>query len=1448
MKAPRKSFAVAIAVLLLASLCLLAGCSGGGGGAGGEVCEHQWNAATCSLPKTCELCHATEGSALGHTPSADDGDCTTAVSCSVCNEICIAARAAHTGGEATCESLARCAVCNKEYGELLLHTWNADEATEESDKHCTVCGYVAAQRLPHTHGGKLTHVEATAPDCDTAGNAEHWRCACGMLFSDSEGTREITDPDSVILAATGHSHADAWSANAQKHWHACACGDKKDAAAHTWNADGATEESDKHCTVCGYVVEEMIGHTHRFESALSWDDEGHWYAPTCGHTDVKGDYAVHTYESTVTAPTCTEQGYTTYTCACGRSYRDDYTSAAGHGFAQTLTYDGGGHWYASTCEHGATKDYAAHEYVRTVTAPTCTENGYTTYACACGYSYVGDETASHGHTVELWNEGSSALYDADTCKHAVTYTGACAVCGAPQQKTEYVEKHAWTYPVKEGFAANCQSDGKKLQLCKNEDCRYHSVAKDEIPYSAPDEHLWVLDDEQTIDGMTSYHCENGVCTAKKNVVSTSGTSASVPSTSVGALDEVSLGNAQIGFDEGIKNALGESGSDVEISAGTLEGSERESAIENAALTPEQKALLGEKEIYDFTLSTTENVSDLGGTATIRIPYTLSGEDPDNIIVWYISQGELTAVPATWADGYVTFTTTHFSYYVATTISPSQLCEYLKAHDLTNVHTVLPTCTTSGYTVCLRCGKQVEDSRTAPLGHDWHATVISERDCTTSGVTKYECARCDVAYQTLAGATGHYYAVKDQSNATCARSGYVTCGCIYCDSEYTLTLPQLDHNYLTRVVDPTCEARGYTQKTCLSCGDALYTSYVDARGHQYGTTLHTSPEGHFHACTACGKRGEIEAHLPGAAATEQSAQICTVCEYVIVPQLSHKHTLSRVEASAATCLESGNIAYYVCACGKWFLDGKGEQLISDHSAVIVEAKGHTHKSLPYVEPTCEKAGYTAGIVCTVCQSVLRGHVELPAYGHDYITTEVAPTCTAEGKISHVCAACGDRLADETVPRLEHKYEIGGIAAPSCTEKGFTTFVCIYCKDSYTGDPKDAYGHSYSTVWSTDASGHWHECTRCKERADAEAHTPGAEATEQSAQLCTVCGYVIEPIKNHVHLPQRVVEATEPDCDSVGNLAYSICACGEWFYDEGCEKPIASREDVILPPLGHALTLVPEQAPTCTEGGISAGHYCSRCEAYVGGHKPIAPLGHSPKALAGKAPTCEAEGLSDGEQCTRCGVVTLPQIPIAPLGHSPKALSGKAPTCEAEGLSDGEQCARCGAVTLPQIPIAPLGHSYVDGSCEHCGAKDPDDVTPDLPDDPDDPNDPNEPDEPDTTPNAIELLRTENGDGTLTVRVALKNAELAGVRFFLYYGDAIFLDASCTESAQYYDDGECVRYVFSRGENLQGKAQELLTVTLVSRDGSSPALALEIIEIYRFADDGSLEVPEYTVIDR
>ncbi len=39
----------------------------------------------------------------------------------------------------------------------------------------------------------------------------------------------------------------------------------------------------------------------------------------------------HDYETVVTEPTCTEMGYTTFTCSrCGDTYKGDYTDAAGH--------------------------------------------------------------------------------------------------------------------------------------------------------------------------------------------------------------------------------------------------------------------------------------------------------------------------------------------------------------------------------------------------------------------------------------------------------------------------------------------------------------------------------------------------------------------------------------------------------------------------------------------------------------------------------------------------------------------------------------------------------------------------------------------------------------------------------------------------------------------------------------------------------------------------------------------------------------------------------------------------------------------------------------------------------------------------------------------------------------------------------------------------------------
>ena len=61
----------------------------------------------------------------------------------------------------------------------------------------------------------------------------------------------------------------------------------------------------------------------------------------------------HSYTAVVTAPTCTEKGYTTHTCACGDSYVDTYVDALGH------AWDNG----------KVTKE------------PTATETGIRTYTC-----------------------------------------------------------------------------------------------------------------------------------------------------------------------------------------------------------------------------------------------------------------------------------------------------------------------------------------------------------------------------------------------------------------------------------------------------------------------------------------------------------------------------------------------------------------------------------------------------------------------------------------------------------------------------------------------------------------------------------------------------------------------------------------------------------------------------------------------------------------------------------------------------------------------------------------------------------------------------------------------------------------------------------------------------------------------------------------------------------
>ena len=58
----------------------------------------------------------------------------------------------------------------------------------------------------------LTAVPAKDATCTEDGNTAYWICsACEKWFSDENGTTEITDKDSVVKKATGHSPSETWS-------------------------------------------------------------------------------------------------------------------------------------------------------------------------------------------------------------------------------------------------------------------------------------------------------------------------------------------------------------------------------------------------------------------------------------------------------------------------------------------------------------------------------------------------------------------------------------------------------------------------------------------------------------------------------------------------------------------------------------------------------------------------------------------------------------------------------------------------------------------------------------------------------------------------------------------------------------------------------------------------------------------------------------------------------------------------------------------------------------------------------------------------------------------------------------------------------------------------------------------------------------------------------------
>ena len=149
----------------------------------------------------------------------------------------------------------------------------------------------------------------------------------------------------------------------------------------------------------------------------------------------------HSYKDVVTAPTCTEKGYTTHTCACGDSYVDTYVDALGHAWDNgkvtkepTETETGVKTFTCTRCGETKTETIPKltheHSYKDVVTAPTCTAKGYTTHTCACGDSYVDTYVDALGHA---WDNGKVTKPATETEDGVKTFT--CTRCSETKTET-----------------------------------------------------------------------------------------------------------------------------------------------------------------------------------------------------------------------------------------------------------------------------------------------------------------------------------------------------------------------------------------------------------------------------------------------------------------------------------------------------------------------------------------------------------------------------------------------------------------------------------------------------------------------------------------------------------------------------------------------------------------------------------------------------------------------------------------------------------------------------------------------------------------------------------------------------------------------------------------------------------------------------------------------------
>lgn len=247
---------------------------------------------------------------------------------------------------------------------------------------------------------------------------------------------------------------------------------------------------------------------------------------------------------------------------------------------------------------------------------------------------------------------------------------------------------------------------------------------------------------------------------------------------------------------------------------------------------------------------------------------------------------------------------------------------------------------------------------------------------------------------------------------------------------------------------------------------------------------------------------------------------------------------------------------------------------DGKTVIAVDEDHRHKvgnhtCVTNTTPTCIKKA-----TCGICGQDYYGDHDLSHHN------AVPHTCTADGTVEYWdCSVCGKKFSDpngtaeitnisDPNDPARHSLVKTDEKAPTCTDNGNRAYwTCTECRNIFSDDAGlnpttlaevtvSATGHTWSNDWSSDGTGHWHDCvnancpiTENNQKVGYAVHTPGADATETTPQTCDVCGYELAPSLGHIHANHLTFIAEVPEtCTADGVKAHYECECGKLFADD------------------------------------------------------------------------------------------------------------------------------------------------------------------------------------------------------------------------------------------------------------------------------------------------------------